>query len=62
MNTGDPALESIPAAAKVSFPEAKVFETYIQPNTGHGINPHYNSTGAYKVMQNFLVRQGLGST
>ncbi|TKA83617.1 hypothetical protein B0A55_00436 [Friedmanniomyces simplex] len=27
------------------FPAAKPFETYVQPNTGHGMNLHYNATG-----------------
>jgi len=62
MNTGNPALGSIPAAAKASFPAAKTFQAYIQPNTGHGINFHYNSTGAFQVMQQFFVTQGLASS
>ena len=59
--TGDPALASIPAAAKVLFPAARTFEAYVQPNTGHGITVHYNSTNAYRVSQRFLVRNGLAS-
>lgn len=57
--TGDPALASIPAESKMAFPMAKAFEAYIQPNTAHGINLHYNSTGAYHVIQRFLNAQGL---
>ncbi|KAL8829639.1 MAG: hypothetical protein Q9170_006076 [Blastenia crenularia] len=57
--TGDPAIASIPAKSKMAFPAAKVFEAYIQPNTAHGINLHYNSTGAYNVIQRFLTAQGL---
>lgn len=63
MPTGDPALlgGSIPGGVARAFPAAKAFEAYIQPNTGHAINLHYNSTGAYKVMQEFLIAHGLGS-
>lgn len=57
--TGDPD-GSIPGEVAKAFPAAKAFEAYIQPNTGHGINLHYNSTGAYKVMQEFLISNGLG--
>lgn len=54
-------LTSIPAGVQLNFPNvpAANFEAYIQPNTGHGINTHYNSTGAYAVMQNFLKSKGL---
>ncbi|KAH7119902.1 Alpha/Beta hydrolase protein [Dendryphion nanum] len=52
---------NIPAAARPAFPNATVFEAYIQPNTGHGINVHYNSTASYKVVNNFLAAHGLGS-
>ncbi|KAI9869917.1 MAG: hypothetical protein M1830_004924 [Pleopsidium flavum] len=59
MMTGDPALASIPAAVKMAFPAASAFEAYIQPNTGHAINLHYNSTAAYNVMLQFLNNHGL---
>lgn len=52
---------SIPAQVKKNFPKAD-FTAYIQPNTGHGINAHYNATGAYNVIQNFLASKGLGSS
>ncbi|KAL8714236.1 MAG: hypothetical protein Q9220_001965 [cf. Caloplaca sp. 1 TL-2023] len=57
--TGDPALASIPAKSKMAFPAAKAFEAYIQPDTAHALNLHYNSTGAYNVIQRFLTSQGL---
>ncbi|KAL9599351.1 MAG: hypothetical protein Q9219_003884 [cf. Caloplaca sp. 3 TL-2023] len=57
--TGDPSLASIPAKSKMAFPAARAFEAYIQPDTAHGINLHYNSTGAYNVIQRFLTAQGL---
>lgn len=52
---------NIPAEAAPLFPNAKPFETYIQPNTGHGINAHYNSTASYEVVQNWLKAHGLGA-
>lgn len=30
------------------------FESYIQPNTGHGMTLHYNSSGGYGVITNFI--------
>lgn len=62
MATGDPALVggSIPGGVTKAFPAAKAFEAYIQPNTGHAINLHYNATAAYKATQEFLIAQGLG--
>jgi len=46
---------------KNNFPNVteELFEAYVQPNTGHGINAHYNATGAYAVITDFLSRQGL---
>lgn len=54
--TGNASLPSIPAAVAMSFPNvpSNNFEAYIQPNTGHGINLHYNATGAYNVINEFL--------
>ncbi|KAG8527724.1 uncharacterized protein KY384_007878 [Bacidia gigantensis] len=61
--TGDPMLASIPAAVKKSFPNAgDNFEAYIQPNTGHGLNFHYNQTGTYDVINCFLNGKGLASS
>lgn len=56
------AAASIPAAVSKNFPNASAFEAYIQPNTGHGINFHYNSTAGYQVIQNWLSSHGLGSS
>ena len=39
---------------KMNFPYAKSFEAYIQPNTGHGLNFHYNITAAYEIIQSFF--------
>lgn len=57
---GMPAGPSIPSGVVQAFPAASAFEAYIQPNTGHGINLHFNSTGAYRATQEFLLAHGLG--
>ncbi|KAI4745867.1 alpha/beta-hydrolase [Aureobasidium sp. EXF-12298] len=62
VSTGNPDLPSIPAGVAAAFPNASKFEAYIQPNTGHGINFHYNATAAYAVIQNFLSSNGLQSS
>ncbi|KAF1992062.1 hypothetical protein K402DRAFT_388632 [Aulographum hederae CBS 113979] len=49
-------------SVKGAFPSTSGFETYIQLNTGHGINFHYNSSGAYQVIQDWFAKEGLGST
>ena len=46
------------SAAKEAFPKAKSWERYIQPHVGHGINLHYNATGAYGVIMNWAERHG----
>ncbi|TKA77437.1 hypothetical protein B0A49_02329 [Cryomyces minteri] len=55
-------LPSIPAAAQVLFPNASAFQAYIHPNTGHGLNFHYNATGAYHVIQQWFQSHNLGSS
>jgi len=59
--TGNPDIPSIPAAAMTNFPKVATsnFEAYIQPNTGHGLNFHYNQTGSYEVINDFLASKGL---
>ncbi|KAL1611949.1 hypothetical protein SLS60_000172 [Paraconiothyrium brasiliense] len=52
---------SIPAQVKKSFPNANAFEAYIQPNSGHGINAHYNSTAGNEYVQKWLAANGLGA-
>ena len=54
-----PDLPSVPAAVKGSFPKAEAFEAYIQPNMGHVMNLHRNTTGLYHVMLDFLKQQNL---
>lgn len=46
------------SAAKEAFPKAKSWERYIQPHVGHGINLHYNSSGAYGVIMDWAERHG----
>jgi pimeloyl-ACP methyl ester carboxylesterase len=52
---------NIPVQAAKMFPKASVFEAYIQPNTAHGINAHYNATASYEVVQSWLAGHGLGA-
>ncbi|KAL5317746.1 hypothetical protein ACEPPN_014844 [Leptodophora sp. 'Broadleaf-Isolate-01'] len=58
------AAASIPAMVKMNFPNVadSNFSAIIQLNTGHGINFHYNVTGAYTVMNDFLGAKGLASS
>ncbi|OQD99676.1 hypothetical protein PENVUL_c063G09902, partial [Penicillium vulpinum] len=58
LNTGGKSA-SIPAGVKMVFPSASAFSAYIQPNTGHAMNLHYNATGAYKQINDFLEANGL---
>jgi pimeloyl-ACP methyl ester carboxylesterase len=44
--------------ARLAFPKAKSWERYIQPNVGHGINLHFNASGAYSVIQNWAGKHG----
>lgn len=45
---------SILELARGAFPDARAFEGFVQPNMGHAVNMHYNSSGAYRVMNEFL--------
>lgn len=55
------AAASIPAESKKAFPKATAFEAYIQPNTGHGINAHFNSSAGNDYVQTWLQGNGLDS-
>ncbi|CAG8954711.1 hypothetical protein HYFRA_00004634 [Hymenoscyphus fraxineus] len=46
-------------AAKLDFPSSSSLKTYVQPDTGHGMNFHTNATGFYKVVTDFLASNGL---
>lgn len=52
---------NIPEGVAMAFPSASAFESYIQPNTGHGLNFHYNATAGYQVVQDFLASNGLAA-
>lgn len=41
-----------------AFSGSSSVETYVQPNVGHGINLHYNATGAYEVITDWASRHG----
>ncbi|KAG4425907.1 hypothetical protein IFR04_000851 [Cadophora malorum] len=58
------AAPSIPSQVKMNFPNVADgnFSAVVQPNSGHGINLHYNATGAYAVMNEFLGSKGLASS
>lgn len=63
LNTGGIA-PSIPAMLGTqNFPNVPPanFSAYIQPDTGHGINLHYNASGTYEVIQEFLSAKGMQS-
>lgn len=62
--TGNPDIPSVPATVAMNFPKVDPndFTAYIQPNSGHGINAHYNATGAYGVIEGFLGGKGLASS
>ncbi|KAL4894690.1 hypothetical protein BDV59DRAFT_200513 [Aspergillus ambiguus] len=57
-NTGG-ASDSIPADARSSFTARKSILAYVQPDMGHGINLHYNASGAYNFIVSWLMSNGL---
>ena len=46
------------SSAVTAFGESKGVEVYIQPNTGHGLNLHYNATAGYNVVNSWLATNG----
>ncbi|CAF9906546.1 MAG: hypothetical protein GOMPHAMPRED_004777 [Gomphillus americanus] len=56
--TGDPMVPSVISTTQKSFPNVPAgnFLAYVQPNTGHALNFHYNATGAYSVINSFFGR------
>ncbi|RFU35764.1 hypothetical protein B7463_g541, partial [Scytalidium lignicola] len=64
LTTGQKGVSSIPAMVKTNFPKVADhdFVPYVQPNTAHGNNFHYNATAGYRVMQNFFHSKNLGSS
>lgn len=59
LNTGGVG-DSVVAPIAMNFPSTQV-DIVIQPNTGHGINFHYNATGAYNAINGFFSSHGLAS-
>ncbi|KAF2727412.1 alpha/beta-hydrolase [Polyplosphaeria fusca] len=53
--------DSIPALSAAAFPKTNSFEAYIQPNTAHGLNVHYNATAGYQYIQGWLGSHGLAA-
>jgi hypothetical protein len=47
-------LEGPASVSPFVFPSAQPFVSYIQPNTGHALNLHYNASAAYEVIHGFL--------
>ncbi|KAI9656022.1 MAG: hypothetical protein M1821_005083 [Bathelium mastoideum] len=47
----------VTAPAEQAFPKAEL-EVYMQPNTGHGMNLHFNATGWYEVVFDWLCVHG----
>lgn len=60
--TGDPELASIPAASEVNFPNAKNFQAFIVPNSGHGLNLEYSHPLTYGTILDYLVNNGLAAS
>ena len=48
-------------AGAAAFPNARTFQAYLHPETGHAMNYHINATGYHEVVQQFLGDQGLAS-
>lgn len=47
------------SVAPYVFPNATIFQTYIQPNVGHGLNLHTNASSGYDVINSFLHTNNL---
>lgn len=51
-------VDLISPGAKQNFPNADL-DIYVQPNTGHAMNVHYNATGWYGVVFDWIKEHGL---
>jgi pimeloyl-ACP methyl ester carboxylesterase len=51
----------IPAGVAMAYPAASAFKSHVQPNTGHGLNFHYNATAGYQIIQDWLASNGLSA-
>ncbi|KAL3490944.1 Alpha/Beta hydrolase protein [Aspergillus germanicus] len=47
-------LEGPASLSPFVFPNAEPLASYIQPNTGHALNLHYNASAAYQVIHGFV--------
>lgn len=56
---GNCTVDYVSPPAKQVFPNAKPLDVYVQPNTGHAMNVHYNATGWYDVVFDWIKEQGL---
>ncbi|KAI1616062.1 Alpha/Beta hydrolase protein [Exophiala viscosa] len=56
--TGNPAISSIPAAVKEYFPDSSNFQSFIVPDSGHGLNLEYTHEITYQQISQFLVGNG----
>lgn len=56
----NPSLGNFAQGVGKAFPNAKSFASYIQPETGQGINMHLNATAGYAVVQEWIQGMGLG--
>lgn len=45
------------SVSKSLFPKSKSWETYMQPETGHGMNLHFNASGWYGVVNEWVERE-----
>ena len=43
----------------LAYPKTRKLGIHIQPNSGHGLNLHYNASAWYKVANDFLGSNGL---
>ncbi|GAB1214028.1 hypothetical protein ATERTT37_003184 [Aspergillus terreus] len=59
-NTGGMS-DSIVADATSYFTAPKTIQAYVQPDMGHGINLHYNASGAYNYIASWLMMNGMAA-
>lgn len=62
LNTGNPSLPNIPSSSQQYFPDAKPFEVFIVPGTGHALNLEYTHPTSYSTINTFLDSNGLAAS
>ena len=55
------AASSVIAGVQKAFTDAKAFQAYVQPKSGHGLTFHYNATAGYQYIQTWLGANGLAA-